>query len=96
MKTDQSLVQERRQDRIERLHRPDAVAVSPSLANTNTDVGCRCRGRERNLYICEILFVFPIYATSALTSAAVQSYLNCDAIVCQLGSPNKRRKVYPR
>lgn len=94
MKTDQSLVQERRQDRIERLHRPDAVAVSPSLANTNTDVGCR--GRERNLYIFKILFVFPIYATSALTSAAVQSYLNCDAIVCQLGSPNKRRKVYPR
>lgn len=94
MKTDQSLVQERRQDRIERLHRPDAVAVSPSLANTNTHVGCR--GRERNLYIFEILFVFPIYATSALTSAAVQSYLNCDAVVCQLGSPNKRRKVYPR
>lgn len=38
MKTDQSLVQERRQDRIERLHRPGAVAVSPSLTYTNTRI----------------------------------------------------------
>lgn len=47
MKRDQSLVQERRQDRIERLHRPDAVAVSPSLADTNTNIGGR---KEKGIF----------------------------------------------